>query len=266
MLPAVDGSGRILLRSPAEIALAPNGHGGVLEALERSGVLAELRARGIDLVSYFQVDNALLCPADPAFLGYHVRRDAEMSVKVVRKKHPLEKAGVVCRIDGRPGVLEYSELPEELARATDESGRLRLGLANIAAHVFSVDFLERVGRAGLPYHQAVKKIPTVDAEGHPTRVPGRKFETFVFDAIPLAGGVNVFVTERSEEFSPLKNAEGDNSLETVRRDLLERTRAWYRRAGRPVPEDESALELSPLVAPDYESFREHLALAGEEEG
>jgi UDP-N-acetylglucosamine/UDP-N-acetylgalactosamine diphosphorylase len=258
MLPAVDERGRILLSSPSQIALAPNGHGGVLEALGREGTLDWLEDRGIDLVSYFQVDNALLNPADPAFLGYHALRSAEMSVKVVEKRHPLEKAGVVCRMAGMPGVLEYSELPEDLAREQDASGRLRLRLANIAAHVFSLPFLRKVRDAGLPYHVATKEIPTVDEEGREVMVTGKKYETFVFDAIPLARGFNVFLTRRGEEFSPLKNAEGDNSPETVRRALLERGRAWYERAGRVVPSEEAALEVGPLVGYDFETFREHL--------
>jgi UDP-N-acetylglucosamine pyrophosphorylase len=124
--------------------------------------------------------------------------------------------------------------------------------------VFSEPFLRRIRDVGLPHHVALKPVPTVDDAGAPTEVTGRKFETFVFDAIPLAKGFVAFLTERSEEFAPLKNAEGPNSPETVRAALLDRTRAWYERAGRPAPETPEDLELSPLAAYDYETFTRYL--------
>lgn len=258
MLPTVDEAGRILLAGKDRIALAPNGHGGVLEALERDGALSRMRASGVRMVSYFQVDNALLNAADPAFLGYHALRNADMSVKVVPKSHPLEKAGVVCLRDGVPGVLEYSELPDDLAHATDSTGELMLGLANIAAHVFSLSFLERVHGLGLPVHCAHKQTAALDDSGSPAQVHCRKYETFVFDAMPLASGLNVVVADRSEEFAPLKNKAGDDSPETVLSALLDRARSWFRRAGATVPHDLPALEISPLDGYDFESFCEHL--------
>jgi UDP-N-acetylglucosamine pyrophosphorylase len=254
MLPATDENGQILLRTPSSIALSPNGHGGAIEALAAGGALDWLRARGVTTLSYFQVDNALLSPADPAFLGYHALRNAEVSAKVVRKSHPLEKAGVVATVGGRPGVVEYTEIPEDLARATGEDGELLYGLANIAAHVFSLDFLDRIRARGLPYHLAVKNVPTVDGEGNPTEVRGRKFETFIFDSIPLAERFVAFLTDRAEEFAPLKNAEGENSPEAVRRALLDRTRRWCERAGRAVPEREEELEVSPERGYDLDTF------------
>jgi len=256
MLPATDEAGKILLASLGEIALSPNGHGGAIGALRVDDTLTWLMDRGITTLSYFQVDNALLSAADPAFLGYHALRDADVSAKVVRKKHPLERAGVVARVDGRPGVVEYTEMPEDLARETDANGELVYGLANIAAHVFSLDFLARIQERGLPYHLAKKKVPTVDDDGNPIEVRGRKFETFVFDAIPLAERFVAFLTERAEEFAPLKNVEGENSPETVRRALLDRTRRWCERAGRPTPESEEELEVGPERGYDFETFCE----------
>ncbi|MHC4859419.1 MAG: UTP--glucose-1-phosphate uridylyltransferase, partial [Planctomycetota bacterium] len=262
MLPAVDDDGKIILRSPHRIALSPNGHGGSIEAIASGGALSWLEDGGVEIVSYFQVDNALVNAADPAFLGYQSLRGAEMSAKVVMKNDPLEKAGVVALLDGKPGVIEYSELPEELARKTDKDGRLLYGLANIAAHGLSVAFLSRMSDRGLPFHQARKNVPTVDADGNPTETMGRKFETFIFDAIPLARGANVFLGERREEFSPLKNAKGDCSPGTVREALLSRTRHWYERAGRTAPESDEELEMSPLCAYDFETFGDWIALSG----
>lgn len=258
MLPAVDATGRILLASPGRIALSPNGHGGSLEALDRGGALDWLAGRGVELVSYFQVDNPLLDAADLAFLGHHRLAGAEMSAKVVMKNDPLERAGVVVTVDGRPGVVEYSELPEELARATLADGRLKFGLANIAAHAFSLDFLMRMKDAGLPYHTAVKTVATVDDAGAPIEMSGHKFETFVFDAIPLANRFNVFLTERWEDFAPLKNAEGDDSPETVRAALVERVRRWSDLAGEPAPSsEEEAWAVSPNVAYDRRTYAEY---------
>jgi UDP-N-acetylglucosamine/UDP-N-acetylgalactosamine diphosphorylase len=257
-LPAVDDEGRILLSTRSSLALSPNGHGGSIAALFEDGTADWLREQGVEVISYFQVDNPLLNAADLAFLGYHVRREADMSAKVVEKVDPAERVGIVALVDGRPGIVEYTELPEDLAAARDEEGRLSYRMANIAAHVFSLDFLDRIRDRGLEYHVARKAVPTLDEDGAPTTVTGRKFEMFVFDAIPLADGFNVFVTDRAEEFAPLKNAEGDDSPDTVREALLERTRRWYYTAGRSIPVAEGALELSPLQAYDYATFQWYL--------
>lgn len=267
MLPAVDADGKIVLRTPSAIMLAPNGHGGSIDALSRDGCLDRLADAGVEYLSYFQVDNPLLNAADEAFLGFQALRGADMTAKVVRKRGPEEKAGVVALVDGRPGVVEYSEISAADANARDAHGKLVYDLANIAAHGLALDFVRRLQGTGLPYHTAKKKVPTVDDEGRPIEVTGRKFETFVFDAIPLADGFFAWLTERAEEFSPLKNAEGEDSPESVRRDLLERTRRWYDRAGVAPPEEEEELEMSPLSAYDDETFRDWLARreAGEPE-
>ncbi len=259
MLPAVDGEGKILLADPGRIALSPNGHGGSIDALAGedaldAGALDWLADHGVEIVSYFQVDNPLLNPADPVFLGFHQLTGAEMGVKVVWKNDPLEKAGIVAQVGGKPGILEYSELPEELARATTPDGELLYGLANIAAHTLSVTFLRRVAGAGLPYHVARKVIPTIDESGAPISIAGRKFETFIFDAIPKAKGFFACLVPRSEEFAPLKNAEGDNSPESVVRAIEERTRSWFARAGSPLKDEDPVPEITPLTAYDFESF------------
>ncbi|MEN8148767.1 MAG: UTP--glucose-1-phosphate uridylyltransferase [Planctomycetota bacterium] len=256
MLPATDETGKILLANPGRIALAPNGHGGSIAALWRGQTADWLRDRGVTTLSYFQVDNPLINAADPAFLGYHAMRDADVSAKVVRKSHPGEKAGVVALVNGRPGVVEYTEISEEQAAATDEHGELRYGLANIAAHAFDLDFIEKIHDRGLPFHLANKKSATVDDDGNPVRVMGHKFETFVFDSIPMADRFVAFLTDREQDFAPLKNAEGDDSPETVRRALFDRARSWYERAGFPVPESEEELEVGPERGYDFETFSE----------
>lgn len=254
MLPAVDDEGKILLEAKGRIAMSPNGHGGTIEALARGGAIEWLADRNVAVLSYFQVDNALVNPADPAFLGFHSLRGAEMSAKVVVKADPLEKAGIVAYLDGKPGVLEYSELPEDVARATDDAGTLLYPHVSIAAHVFDVAFLNRMKGHELPYHPARKNVVALNRDGHTGSVPGIKFESFIFDAIPLARRFAAVLTTREEEFAPLKNATGENSPETVHAALKARTRGWYVRAGLPVPDREEDLEVSPLSAYDYETF------------
>jgi len=258
MLPAVDSDGRILLSGKGSIALSPNGHGGSIDALADHGALDWLTELGVEVVSYFQVDNALLNPADPVFVGFHVNTQSEMGVKVVLKNDPLEKAGVVAYLNGEPGIIEYSELPEDLARMVTPDGELLYGLANIAAHTLSVPFLRRMAGTGLPYHVAKKKIKTIDDAGHPVKVDGRKFETFIFDAIPRANGFFACLVRRSEEFAPLKNAEGDNSPASVVAALSDRTRSWFERADAPLAAADEVPEITPLTAYDFESFTEAL--------
>jgi UDP-N-acetylglucosamine/UDP-N-acetylgalactosamine diphosphorylase len=261
-MPSLDlATGRLLLERPGVLFLSPNGHGGTLTALRESGLLAELRGRGVRQVFYFQVDNPLVKVADPAFLGHHLAAGAEVSSKVVEKEHPGEKVGVLGLIDGRCSIIEYSDLPDGLARQTDEAGKLRYRAGSPAIHLFDLGFLERVTReeASLPFHLARKKVPHTDpATGYsvtPTSENALKFERFVFDALPLAERWTAVWTTRREEFAPLKNGTGPDSPATVKQALSDLAADWLERAGVRVPrrEDRAAavmIELSPLYALD----------------
>lgn len=268
MIPAVDRNGKLLLEERHRIFTNPNGHGGSFQALASSGALRVLESRGIEQVSYFQVDNPLLPVVDPVFLGHHARHRSEMSSKVVEKTDPGEKVGVVASVDGRPGVVEYSDLPAELAARRDASGRLEFRHGSIAVHAFSLAFVRRMadGRSTLPFHRAEKKIPHVDSAGRrvtPESPNGIKFETFVFDALPFARNPIFVRVERDEEFYPLKNASGENSPETVRAAIVEQHASWLRAAGIDVPRDASGrsapIEIGPLFAVDRESLAARLA-------
>ena len=260
-MPAVDFAGRILLESPDAIALSPDGHGGSLRALDRSGALDLMRAEGVDTISYFQVDNPLVRAIDPAFLGWHRLAGSEMSSKMVPKTDPAEKVGLFCRRDGRLGVAEYSDLPADLQREREADGRLRFRAANIALHVLDREFVRRMAsEGGLPFHRADKKIPTVDAAGKPVQPDkpnGVKFELFVFDALPFARNPLLLETARADDFSPVKNSTGADSPQTVRDDQLRQWARWLRAAGADLPVDATglpaaALEVSPLFA-DHEA-------------
>ncbi len=237
MVPSFDLEGRLILAEPGRILENPDGHGGALTALLRSGALADVQRRGADTLFYYQVDNPLVRMADPAFLGFHALAGAEMSCKVVRKRDPREKAGVVARIDGRPGIVEYTELDDVYRDARDVSGELVFWAGNTAIHAFDLAFALRVAREAdrwLPFHAARKPIPTLDDEGRrvlPSAPNGLKLERFVFDALPVARGVCIVETARADEFSPIKNASGSDSAATARRDLCAQYAAWLRAAG-----------------------------------
>jgi UDP-N-acetylglucosamine/UDP-N-acetylgalactosamine diphosphorylase len=266
-MPAVDFAGRILLEEPHRIALSPDGHGGSLRALARSGGLERLERAGIDVISYFQVDNPLVPCVDPALIGFHLSRGSEMSSVAVPKASPTERVGVFCLREGRLGVVEYSDLPAELASRTDEAGRLVYGLGSIAVHLLSTSFARRMieGTAGaLPFHRADKAIPCVDDTGatqEPDAPNGVKFEMFVFDALPFARNPIVVEARREEMFSPVKNASGADSPDSCRRHQLRLFGRWMRVAGIAVTVDADEvptlrIEISPLFAVDAASFAE----------
>jgi UDP-N-acetylglucosamine/UDP-N-acetylgalactosamine diphosphorylase len=267
MMPAVDLNGKLILSAPDELAWNPDGHGGSIRALERTGMLADMASRGIEHISYFQVDNPLVPPLDPVFIGYHADAGSDMSSKMARKREPKEKLGAFCLSRGRLHVIEYSDLPDALAEARGQDGRLRFEAGSIAIHILARTFVERLGAGGrfaLPFHRAEKKIPCVDDEGHTRqgdRPNGIKFETFVFDALPMANSPVVMEIDRAVEFSPVKNATGQDSPATAQRDMIRQAAAWMEEAGVRVPRNRTGqpawkLEINPLAARTPEELRD----------
>jgi len=249
MVPSMDFDGRLLLEAPGRIFENPDGHGGSLTALRRSGVLDELERRGVDTLFYYQVDNPLVRICDPVYLGFHDAAGAEVSCKVVRKADPEEKVGVVVRSDGRVGVVEYTELDPTARHLRDGDGELVYWAGNVAIHVFAAGFVRRVAANAeelLPFHASEKKIPHLDAAGRlvtPEQPNGRKLERFVFDALAAAQRVSVVEAERSAEFSPVKNARGADSPDTARRDLNASYRNWLAAGGIPLPGAGASIEI-----------------------
>jgi UDP-N-acetylglucosamine/UDP-N-acetylgalactosamine diphosphorylase len=241
--PALDFEGRLILEAPGRIAESPNGHGGAFQALAESGALDLLARRGIRTISYYQVDNPLIRLADPVFLGLHDLTGAEMSAKVVRKVDPMEKVGVVARMDGRLGVVEYTEIDDRSRTLRDAQGELVYWAGSVAIHAIETSFARRVAADAermLPYHASAKKIPYVDADGRlvrPTEPNGHKLERFLFDALPAAERAAVVEVVRSEEYAPVKNAEGGDSPATARRALDAEVRRWLAAAGIALPAD-----------------------------
>jgi UDP-N-acetylglucosamine/UDP-N-acetylgalactosamine diphosphorylase len=258
MMPAFSFAGEMLLAEKDSLALSADGHGGSLRALAKTGALADMKRRGVEHLSYFQVDNPLVYTIDPLFLGLHDLTGSEMSSKTIGKAHALEKVGNFVFADGAVQVIEYSDLPDELAKQTNADGSLKFNAGSIAIHALRVSFIERLNAGGqltLPWHRAEKKVPYVDAAGKtikPDKPNAVKLEQFVFDAIPLAKNAIVYETLRSEEFSPVKNAEGSDSPATCKRDQTRRAAHWLLHAGVTVPmeasEPAAVIEISPLFA------------------
>jgi UDP-N-acetylglucosamine/UDP-N-acetylgalactosamine diphosphorylase len=275
MIPAINRQGKMILDERDHIFMNPNGHGGTVKALSESGALSDMKERDIDHLFYFQVDNVLTRICDPIYLGYHILGDSEMSCKVVHKKYPEEKMGILCIINGENHLIEYSDLNEKDMYAKNNDGSMKFWVGNIATHIFDREFLERENEGGfkLPYHLAQKSIPYIDVKGekiNPSDKNGIKFETFVFDALVDAKKTVYLEIEREKEFSPLKNSEGENSPDTVKRDLNKIYAQWLNEAGYKIPvnkdgEPQIDIEISPLVSLGGENLKElELKITGKE--
>lgn len=255
-LPAFLPDGRIVLEAPDKLFAAPDGHGGILAALERRGMLADMKARKLTTLYYFQVDNPLVDIADPVFVGMHIQRKADMSLKVCAKRDAGEGLGVTVIRDGRCSVVEYIELTEDQKNARTPDGELVLKFGSVAIHIFSLDFLVRETTAGLPLHQAHKKVAYCDESGaliKPEKPNAYKFEKFIFDALPDAKEALILEFLRQDEFAPVKNAQGNDSPESSRAAMIEKFAGWFSRCGVKVPRDAGGraavkIEIDPLYA------------------
>ena len=216
MMPAIDMStGKVLLEANDSLALSPNGHGGSLKALWVSGAIADMIKRGVEQISYTQVDNPIVRMVDPLFIGLHALDGCAMSSKMLPKAFPKEKLGNFCLVDGRVSVIEYSDLPDELAEQRTADGELRFRAGSIALHAIRVDFVRNLstqpGGFALPFHRADKKVPFMDPTTltlvKPEKANAVKLETFVFDALPLAEKSIIYEADRFDEFGPIKNAD-----------------------------------------------------------
>ena len=265
MLPALTADGRLVLEDRGCVLMSPNGHGGTLGALRDSGMLDDMERRGVEEVSYFQVDNPLIRQVDPLFVGYHRLAGAQMSSKAIPKRDPEEKLGAFGRQDGRVVIVEYSDLTKEQMYRRRPDGSLVFGLGSPAMHVISVAFVKRMtgGDLALPFHVAEKAQPVVDDSGDVVQPQGkniRKFETFIFDALRFAGASIIMEVRREDEFSPVKNATGEDSPATARRDMITRWAGWLSAAGFAVPraangQVSAEIEISPLYALDAQDLR-----------
>ncbi len=261
VLPSLSPDGRLVMAADGGLFFNPNGHGGVIDALRTAGLLRTLAGAGVRHLFYFQVDNPLVRVPDPLFLGFHRRGGSRISSKVIAKAYPEEKLGVIVVTGGRPAVIEYSDLDPRLMQERAADGRLRYLQGSPAIHLLDAAFLEDP-RLSLPWHLARKKAMTLNPVAGGTETQERdivKLERFIFDAIPLADRALFFETERAEEFSPLKNREGVDSISTCFHGQVEQAARWLSDVGVQVPRDAQgrsrhAIEISPLFAQDRQAL------------
>jgi UDP-N-acetylglucosamine/UDP-N-acetylgalactosamine diphosphorylase len=266
-LPALDAAtGKILLNGPAELALSPDGHGGLIMALKNSGLLDRLEEDGVEHVFYHQVDNPTVIIADPALIGFHAQQKSQLTTNVVCKTSPTERMGVLVDVGGQTEIIEYSELTPEQAAGKDASGQWIFWAGNTAIHVFDRRFLQKLAEDGcrLPLHVARKNVPFIDDKGEliqpddATKPNAIKFERFIFDALPLAEKTLIVEGNREREFNPVKNKSGADSADTSRAALNRIGREWLQMAGVTVSEDQS-IEIRPLDALDAQELTTKLA-------
>lgn len=239
MMPAVDAqTGKVLLSEKHSVALSPDGHGGLVAALQASGILESAAERGIEYFYYAQIDNPLAKVCQPDLLGYHLLTQSQMTTQVVQKRFAEEKVGNVVAIDGRVQIIEYSDLPDDVAQQRNSDGTLRFWAGNIAIHVFDRSFLQSVVESanGLPFHRAHKKVPFIDTHGQliePLEPNAIKYERFVFDLLPIAQRAIVVEDAAAEVFAPVKNANGASvdSPRHCQQAILAQHRRWLEAAG-----------------------------------
>ena len=209
-LPMMDTEGKILIGEDGLVKLAADGHGGIYESLVKSKMTNKMKELGIEWVFIGGVDNCLVKMVDPVLMGIAIDKKVTVACKSVVKANPHEKVGVFCKRNGRPNVIEYSEITDEMAEATDENGELLYGESHILCNLFSIHAIERMGAEPLPYHVAFKKAKYIDKDGSlvvPDSPNAYKFEAFLFDAFGEVDDMAVLRVKREEEFAPVKNSD-----------------------------------------------------------
>jgi len=237
---ALTPEGKAVLDGDDHLALVPDGNGGCFRALAQSGTLAWLIERGVKYVFLYSVDNALCRVCDPAFIGALASEGRSMSAsKVVHKANANEKVGIFAFQNRKPGVVEYSDLPEEYRDMTNPDGSLTFDGGNIAIHLFKIEGLRKLQTSKLPWHTARKTVCGIEKCW--------KFEQFLFDAFPQLGSMMPFGVVREEEFSPVKNADGNDSPKTARQMIGQLHRDWLRKANVEVNPNK-LYEISPALS------------------
>ena len=249
MWPGMTADGKVILDAPGHVFMSPDGHGGLLAALKRSGALADMKKRGVRSVFFFQVDNPLVEVADEAFIGYHVLEKSEYTLKLCAKRDPYEKVGMPMKFGNVFKMVEYTEMTDEQCNRKGKDGRLYFLYGSPAIHVFDRAFLEREAMKPMPLHLAHEKIAQVDASGKvvkPTEPNGYKFEKFIFDVLPDAKKAAFLAFDQKDEFSPVKNADGSDSPATCKADLQAKWRRQLAERGILI-EGDATIEIDPAA-------------------
>jgi UDP-N-acetylglucosamine/UDP-N-acetylgalactosamine diphosphorylase len=223
-LPMLSTDGKILIDENGKIKEAADGHGGIFQSMLRDGVIYDMKARGIEWVFIGGVDNVLVKPVDAVLIGLAEDKNVLAAGKSLVKANPQEKVGVFCKRNGKPSVIEYSEITAEMAAEKNEKGELKYGESHILCNLFNIKAIEKISQMNLPYHIAFKKAKYIDNNGNlvvPDKPNAYKFESFLFDAFESLDDLAIMRVKREEEFAPVKNAEGVDSPETARKLYLD---------------------------------------------
>ena len=223
-LPMVDTEGKCLIDEKGNIKEAADGHAGIFKSILKGGALYDMQSRGIEWVFIGGVDNVLVKPVDPVLIGLSIKDNVEAAGKSIIKANPHEKVGIFCKRDGRPSVIEYSEISDELAEERLENGELKYAESHILCNLFSLNAINKIASIDLPYHVAFKKAKYIDNDGNliiSDKPNAYKFESFIFDAFEKLDDLVVLRVKRENEFAPVKNAEGEDSPETARKLYIE---------------------------------------------
>ena len=223
-LPMLSTDGKILIDENGKIKEAADGHGGIFQSMLRDGVIYDMKARGVEWVFIGGVDNVLVKPVDAVLIGLAEDKKVLAAGKSLVKANPQEKVGVFCKRNGKPSVIEYSEITPEMAAETNENGELKYGESHILCNLFNIKAIEKISQMNLPYHIAFKKAKYIDNNGNlvvPDKPNAYKFESFLFDAFESLDDLAIMRVKREEEFAPVKNAEGVDSPETARKLYLD---------------------------------------------
>lgn len=217
-LPVLNDQGKLMLNKEGNINTAADGHGGVFISMEKEKITENMKQRGIKWVFIGPVDNVLIKMIDPIFIGICQDKNVLAGGKSIIKAYPEERVGVFCKKDGKPDVIEYTEISKEMAEMKNDKGELVYAESHINCNMFNIDIIEKISKNKLPYHCAHKKIEYLNKEGQvvkPEEPNAYKFEAFIFDAFKMLDEMVIFRVKREEEFAPIKNAEGKDSPKTA---------------------------------------------------
>ncbi len=219
-LPIMNLDGKLLINKDGLIREASDGNGSIYPSLAKSGMLDKMKQQNVKWVFIGFVDNILLNMVDPLLIGLCQKDKNQIASRTVTKINPQERVGVFCKKKGHPAVIEYTEIPEEMAEEEDEEGELFYGEAHIACTLYSMEALEKASKIQSQYHIAVKKMSYLDEAGNwiePEKPNAYKFESFIFDVFEAFDDISILRSKREENFAPIKNREGNDSPETARK-------------------------------------------------
>lgn len=219
-LPLITEQGKLLLNKQGLIKEASNGNGGIFNSMLKKGVIADMEKRGVEWVFIGSVDNILLKSVDSLLLGLTASEGNEIGTRTVLKRSPEERVGVFCKQNSKIKVIEYTELPKEIAGIKDEDGELVFGESHIMCNLFSLNAIKRASTKEMEYHIAFKRADYLDENGNFIEVEkpnAYKFEQFIFDSFKLFNNISILRGKREEDFAPIKNKNGEDSPESAKK-------------------------------------------------